>query len=162
MHAWPMNRRRSYSENIARRKSSYLVFAGWMSVVTVLFYWFLLGWLGPNRHMDVGYYIVVGLMSLFQLTLAWVPATRGMSMLVHNITSYGLVLLMPAMFLLVALTGLPPLHVAQLLVIGSFIVYQAIMMYAFFFISAARSYFLWFQISLMIMAWTTVLIVAYG
>lgn len=162
MRLWPMNPRRSYSENIARRKSSRWVFAVWMSVVTVLFYWFLLGWLGPDRQMGAEYYGIIGLMAVFQLTLAWVPATQGRAMLIHNITSYGLVLLMPVMFILLVITANPELMVAQRLAVGCFMVYQMAVIYAFFFLPKARSYFLWFQLSLMVMAWAAILIIAYG
>lgn len=162
MWKWPMNPRRSYSENIARYTASRYVFAVWMTVVTVLFYWFLLGWLGPQRGLGTVYYGLVWLMFLCQLTLAWVPATKGGAMLVHNIASYGLVVLMPVMLGVMTITSTVALGSLQLLVIISFIVYESIVFGLFFFAPAARQVFLWFQISLMVAVWATILIVAYS
>lgn len=162
MWLWPMERDRSFSENVARRRASIIAFAVWLPVVTVLHYGFLIGWLGPTREMGASYYVVAWIMFAFQLLLAWAPATKGVSMLVHNVTSYGLVLLMPVLMIHLAATSTPALHGTQLAMVGAFVLYEMIMMYLFFFVSAARNYFLWFQTSLMALIWTTTLIVAYG
>ena len=162
MLRWPMKARQSYSENVARERSSRRTFAAWMTVVTLLFYWFLLHWLGPARGMGAGYYAVVWCMFICQLVLAWVPATHGRAMLVHNITSYGLALLMPVLLIILAITSMPALHMFQMAAVVAFVGYEAIVMCLFFFQPAARRYFLWFQISLMLAVWATVLIVAHG
>ena len=157
MRLWPMEARRSFSENVARKQSSSLLFSLWMTPVTILFYTFLLGWIGPERGMNIAYYVIASVMAVFQLVLSWVPASTGWKLLLHNIASYGLVLLMPVLLLVLVLFSSPALSILQLVLLLSFVLYTVVLLFLFFFRLDLRAKFLQFQVSLMIFLWLAIL-----
>ena len=157
MRLWPMEARRSFSENVARKQSSSLLFSLWMTPVTILFYAFLLGWIGPERGMNIAYYVIASVMAVFQLVLSWVPASTGWKLLLHNIASYGLVLLMPVLLLVLVLFSSPALSILQLVLLLSFVLYTVVLLFLFFFRLDLRAKFLQFQVSLMIFVWLAIL-----
>ena len=152
-----MEARRSFSENVARKQSSSLLFSLWMTPVTILFYAFLLGWIGPERGMNIAYYVIASVMAVFQLVLSWVPASTGWKLLLHNIASYGLVLLMPVLLLVLVLYSSPALSMLQLVLLLSFVLYTVVLLFLFFFRLDLRAKFLQFQVSLMIFVWLAIL-----
>lgn len=161
MRRWPMERRRSFSENIARDKSSRFLFGTYMSLVTLLFYSFLLFWLGPYLGVGSAYYILVVASLMLQLTLSWVPATTGRSMAVHNTAAYGIALIMPAVVAVILLTAAVEIDILQIAAAWVFMLFAAVIFFLFLFVPAARRNFLYFQLSYFVGFWLVMLAFTY-
>ncbi len=161
MRFWPMENRRSYSENIARNRSSRIAFGVYMTIVTLLYYWFVLAWLGPELGMGVWYYALVWLALTLQLTLAWVPATEGRSMFVHNIAAYGVALVMPAVVAVILFTTTVTLSTLQVIAAAMFLLFALVIGGLYMFTPSARKNFLYFQLVYFVAFWIVMLAFTY-
>lgn len=161
MRRWPMERRRSFSENIARDNSSRLLFGSYMTTVTLFFYTFLLFWLGPSLGVSSPYYILTVTSLILQLALSWVPATTGRSMAVHNTAAYGIALIMPAVVAVILLTAAVEISILQMVVSWIFILFAALIFFLFLFAPTARKNFLYFQLTYFVGFWLVMLAFTY-
>ena len=161
MRRWPMERRRSFSENIARDNLSRLLFGSYMTVVTLLFYTFLLFWLGPSLGVGSTYYILTTASLILQLVLSWVPATTGRSMSAHNTAAYGIALIMPVVVAVILLTAAIEISIMQMIISWIFILFAAVIFFLFLFVPTARKNFLYFQLTYFVGYWLVMLAFTY-
>lgn len=161
MRRWPMVARRSFSENVARDRSSLLIFGIYLTIVTVLFYIFLLFWLGSNLGVGLSYYILIWTAFFLQLLLAWVPATTGRSMAIHNVAAYGIALIMPLAVMAILLTATVEVTFVQRVIVTMFMIIAATIFSLLLFVPKARKIFLYGQLTYFISFWVVALAFTY-
>lgn len=161
MRRWPMVARRSFSENVARDRSSLLFFGIYLTITTVVFYVFLLFWLGPNLGVGLSYYILIWTAFFLQLLLAWVPATTGRSMAIHNVGAYGIALIMPLSVMAILTTAAVEITLLQRVIALAFVAFATFIFVLFFFAPKARNNFLHFQLTYFVSFWLVVLAFVY-
>lgn len=161
MRRWPMVARRSFSENVARDRSSLLFFGIYLTITTVLFYAFLLFWLGPNLGVGLSFYVLAWTAFFLQLLLSWVPATTGRSMAIHNVGAYGIALIMPLSVIAILLTTTVEVTFVQRAIITMFMVIAATIFSLLLFVSKARKIFLYGQLTYFTSFWVVMLAFAY-
>lgn len=161
MRRWPMQKHRSFSENIARDRSSRLLFGSYMTVVTLLFYTSLLFWLGPILGVGLAYYILTVVSLVLQLILSWVPATTGRSMDIHNTAAYSIALIMPLFVIVILLTATVAITILQTVIALAFVLFTALVFFLYFFVPRAHEYFLYFQLTCFVGFWLVILALTY-
>ncbi len=161
MRRWPMAARRSFSENVARDRSSLLFFGIYLTITTVVFYAFLLFWLGPNLGVGLSFYVLAWTAFFLQLLLSWVPATTGRSMAIHNVGAYGIAFIIPLSVMAILLTATVEVTFVQRVIVTVFMVITAIIFSLLFFVPKARNFFLYGQLAYFASFWVVVLAFTY-
>lgn len=159
---WPPNRTRSFSENIARRRSSLLLFAVVFVPITCVYY-FYLWWLGDQMTAPWVFQLVLVVSFVGQLILTLVPVRSNSIKDVHTNASFtvvGAMLLLP-LILSTLSDGLSDiafwLPIAYLFVNGGlFILYLLRNRLRF-----VRANFLFFQMSFFVVFWLFIILETY-
>lgn len=102
------NLRGSISETIAQDKNSRLVFSIVLTILIPLYYSFVWFWVGPLVGMPAGFYVLLAISAVCEMTFAWIPATTGFSRKIHMATAnfVGIVMFLSALLFLISSSNL--------------------------------------------------------
>ncbi len=156
---WPAQRHHSFSKHITLNKTSQLLFALSFTAVAVLSGIFLAGWFGPAWQMGEIYYALVAIITLGQLIIAWVPATQGRLLKIHNIAALSTILSMLFIIFVVVMTT--ALSLQQFITAAVFLLFGVYIMFLFKFVPKSHAEFLFYELSYFVLFWITVLILTY-
>ncbi len=103
---WPLSRNHTFSQHIARKRSSVIYYVALFAIALPLLVAFFVGWFTPTFAAPAAINILIILAALFQLACTFVPETSGSKSAWHR-TFAGLsgILLLPILVLLLAVEG---------------------------------------------------------
>lgn len=156
---WPAQRHHSMSQHITLNKHSQLLFALTFTTVGVLSGIFLAGWFGPAWQMGEIYYALVAIITLGHIVIAWVPATEGRSLKIHNIAALSTILSMLFVVFVVVMTT--SLSLQQFVAAALFLLFGVYIIFLFKFVPKAHAEFMFYELSYFVLFWITVLILTY-
>lgn len=154
------NKRQSFSQHVAKHPQLLLAFGVVFSLVTILYYTFLIGWLGPTLNLPGVYYWILSLAFLCQFVIAWLPADAGRTLFWHNIAAYLLALLMPVVAGLLYFAAINPSWLLSILVYVYFL--TPLMLLFLYLFTNAKQNFLYFQIGYFSWFWLVMLAFTYS
>jgi hypothetical protein len=157
---FPLVPRLSASENIARNRSSQLLFSTVFTPVTVLYYLFLVGWLGPHYGVSWVFYLLTVIAFLAQLIVTWVPARGKRALRVHTWAAYVVALVMPSIVGLI-LTSVKGVSIVGAVACITFLLITLVIIVLFFFVRKARSRFTHFELGYFVSFWVVVILLTY-
>lgn len=156
---WPAQRHHSMSQHVTLNKNSQLLFTLSFTIVGVLSGIFLAGWFGPAWQMGEVYYALVAIIALGHIVIAWVPATEGRSLKIHNIAAFSTILSMLFVVLVIVLSS--SLTLQQLASAALFLAFGAYIIFLFKFVPKAHAEFMFYELSYFVLFWISVLILTY-
>ncbi len=156
---WPAQRHHSFSRHITLNRTSRRLFALSFTAVALLSCLFLAGWFGPAWQMGEIYYVLVAIITIGQLVIAWVPATQGISLKIHNIAALSTIFSM--LFIVYVVVMLSSLSLQQFIASVLFLLFGVYTLFLFKFVPKAHAEFLFYELSYFVLFWITILILTY-
>jgi len=159
---WPAQKGRSFSEHVAERRTSWLLFSSVFSVVTVLYYLFLFMWFGPHYHLSFVYYALLFVAFVCQMILAWWPPRTHTKSDLHTVMAVIVACIMPILLADIIITAQPV--VSLFLVISSIlaIFLCALLMILYGFVPAARRHYIFYEATYFICFWIAIILLTYA
>lgn len=155
---FPLAPRLSASENIARNRFSQLLFSVTFTPVTVLYYLFLVGWLGPHYGVSWVFYLLTVLAFFAQLVVTWVPARGKRALKVHTWAAYVVALVMPSIVWLILMSGV---SLVSAIASITFLLITLVIIVLFFFVPKARNNFTHFELGYFVSFWLVIILLTY-
>lgn len=81
---WPSNPRNTFSQNIAKQRSSILYYIALFALFLPIFLLFMLGWFIPHFSLPPYTYTLVWVAAITQFACTLVPETRGWKVFWHR------------------------------------------------------------------------------
>lgn len=157
---FPLVPRLSASENIARNRSSQLLFSVTFTPVTVLYYLFLVGWLGPHYGVSWVFYLLTVIAFFAQLIVTWIPARGKRALKIHTRAAYVVALVMPSIVGLI-LTSVEGVSLVGSIASITFLLITLAIIILFFFVPKARNNFTHFELGYFVSFWAVIILLTY-
>ncbi|MFY9228256.1 MAG: hypothetical protein WAO28_02935 [Candidatus Microsaccharimonas sp.] len=157
---FPLVSRLSASENIARNRYSQLLFSTVFTPVTVLYYSFLVGWLGPHYGVSWVFYLLTVIAFFAQLIVTWVPARGKRALKVHTGAAYVVALVMPSIIGLI-LASIKGVSLVGAIASITFLLITLVIIVLFFFVPKARNRFTHFELGYFVSFWVVIILLTY-
>jgi hypothetical protein len=158
---WPSEKGKSFSEHVAARRSSWLLFSSIFTVVTVLYYLFLFKWLGPHYHLSLSYYGLLVVAFVSQLVLAWQPPKTHTKSDIHTIMAVVVASIMPLLLTDIIITARPLLSILLVVCLIVAILICILLMILYGFVPAARRHYIFYEGSYFICFWAAIILLTY-
>lgn len=148
----------SLSMHGAAKRASYAIFAAALVMGGVLFYLFATKWLKPTFGLGLLFNVLLAVAIVCELLAAIVPDSVGVKRRVHRISAWTMAYCMLPLTLLLLLS---PLATGAKILVGVLLAYMLFGLWLFWFVKAARRYFLIFQSTYVLSFYLATLVAAY-
>lgn len=102
---WQIGKHRSFSSHAASEKRAYALFAGAITLESVLYLLFAFKWFIPTFNMPTIFSVLIFVTALGHFISGMVPETKGLVRKVHRLAAYGVAWLFIPSLLIIATTN---------------------------------------------------------
>ncbi|HSX05294.1 MAG TPA: hypothetical protein VLF69_02410 [Candidatus Saccharimonadales bacterium] len=95
------------SKHGASSPNAHLFFAGSLTTLGSLFYWWLIGWFAPHLQLGISFVALITVAIGCQILAGIVPDTAGLSRRVHRIAAYAMAVTYLPLSVIIICSGLP-------------------------------------------------------